>query len=180
MFSTILSNIKELETNGLVISGHVVKATGFFFFFCIAGDNLGSHNIGFTENFSASTYFCRYCLVTRSELPDVQKGVPPQTVQNYSEALEELQNGALTESRGLEFDSVFMSLSYFHVCEEHKISKMFARLLQSYLNTSSFFAHILQVKESTPFNAELYSDAVHSAIEGSLPGECNLLYTEIQ
>lgn len=29
VFSTMLSDIKELETNGLVISGHVFKATVF-------------------------------------------------------------------------------------------------------------------------------------------------------
>ncbi|XP_036436901.1 uncharacterized protein LOC118815075 [Colossoma macropomum] len=114
VFSTMLSDIKELETNGLVISGHVVKATVF----CIAGDNLGSHNIGgFTEDFSASTYFCRYCLVTRSELHDFQKCAPPRTVQKYKEAVEEVQAGALTESRGLKFDSLFNSLTYFHVCQ---------------------------------------------------------------
>lgn len=106
----MLSDIKKLETNGLVISGHVVKATVF----CIAGDNLGSHNIGgFTENFSTSTYFCRYCLVTRSELHDFQKGAPHRTVQNYNEAVEALQSGELAQSRGLKFDSVLNSLTYF-------------------------------------------------------------------
>ncbi|KAF7641351.1 hypothetical protein LDENG_00283860, partial [Lucifuga dentata] len=114
VFSKMLLDINELEMNGLVISGHVVKATVF----CIAGDNLGSHNIGgFTENFSTSTYCCRYCLVTRSELHDLQKAAPPRTVQNYSEAVEELQSGALTESKGLKFDSAFNSLTYFHVCQ---------------------------------------------------------------
>lgn len=91
VFSKMLSDIKELETNGLVISGQVVKAT----IFCISGDNLGSHNIGgFTETFSSSTYFCRYCLVTRSELHDFQKGAPPRTVQNYNEAVQEIRSGA--------------------------------------------------------------------------------------
>ncbi|KAG9276085.1 hypothetical protein AMEX_G8349 [Astyanax mexicanus] len=112
VFSPLLSDIKELETNGLVIFGNVVKATVF----CIAGDNLGSHNIGgFIENFSTSTYFCRYCLATRSELHDCQKDAPPRTVQNYNEAVEELQSGSMTESRGLKFDSLFNSLTYFHV-----------------------------------------------------------------
>lgn len=87
VFSTMLSDIKELEANGLVISGHVVKAT----IFCIAGDNLGSHQIGgFTENFNASTYFCRYCLATRSELRVFQKVAPPRTVQIYNEAVQEI------------------------------------------------------------------------------------------
>ncbi|XP_056335164.1 uncharacterized protein LOC130246305 [Danio aesculapii] len=53
-------------------------------------DNLGSHQIGgFTENFSVSTYFCRYCLATRNELHDLQKCAPPRTVQNYNEAVQE-------------------------------------------------------------------------------------------
>lgn len=74
------------------------------------------------------------------------------------------------------------------MCEEHKTSKMCARhlqnnhqLLQTYLNSSSVFAPTLQVKNSTPYHAELYSDAVRSAVEASLPGECDLVVsTEIQ
>lgn len=47
VFSPLISDLRELETNGLNIHGNNVKAT----IFCIAGDNLGLHNIGgFTEN----------------------------------------------------------------------------------------------------------------------------------
>ena len=38
-------------------------------------------------------------------------------MQNYNEAVEELQSGSMTESRGLKFDSLFNSLTYFHVCQ---------------------------------------------------------------
>lgn len=55
------------------------------------------------------------------------------------------------------------------------------QLLQTYLNSSSVFAPTLQVKQSTPFHAELYSDAVRSAVEASLPDQCALeASTEIQ
>lgn len=47
MFSQLITNLGELETNGLNISGNIVKATVF----CVAGDDLESHNIGgITEN----------------------------------------------------------------------------------------------------------------------------------
>ena len=65
VFSELLADLKELEENGIVVSnGTVVQGI----LYCIAGDNLGSHCIGgFTENFSRTQYFCRYCLITQSE-----------------------------------------------------------------------------------------------------------------
>lgn len=43
MFSELLTDLKELEENGIIIGdGLVVKLAGF----CIAGDNLGSHTTG--------------------------------------------------------------------------------------------------------------------------------------
>lgn len=114
VFSPLISDFKELETNGLNIHGNNVKATVF----CIAGDNLGSHNIGgFTENFSTSNYFCRYCHVTRSELENMEYQAPIRTVQNYNVAVAELQNDNVSEVKGVKFDSVFNSLAFFHVCQ---------------------------------------------------------------
>lgn len=60
VFSELLADLKELEENGIEVSDETaVKGT----LYSIAGDNLGSHCIGgFTETFSRSKYFCRYCL----------------------------------------------------------------------------------------------------------------------
>lgn len=65
VFSELLADLKLLGENGITMEDEsVVKGA----LYCIAGDNLGSHCIGgFTENFSSSTYFCRYCLITRTE-----------------------------------------------------------------------------------------------------------------
>lgn len=75
--------MKELEENGIVASDTaVVKGT----LYCIASDNLGSHCIGgFTENFSSSQYFCRYCLITRSEFQgdDANLCGPERTIEKY-------------------------------------------------------------------------------------------------
>lgn len=42
------------------------------------------------------------------------------------------------------------------------------QLLQSYMNSSSFFPPVLQVKDSSPYHVELYSNKVHSAVEVGL------------
>lgn len=82
LFSRMLSDIRDIEENGIVTSsGHTVRATVL----CIVGDNLGSHCIGsFAENFSTSSHFCRYCLVPREEIDNVNIGFPLRTVENSS------------------------------------------------------------------------------------------------
>ncbi|KAB5579319.1 hypothetical protein PHYPO_G00193710 [Pangasianodon hypophthalmus] len=114
VFSPVISDLKELERNGLNAHGNIVKATVF----CISGDNLGSHNIGgFTENFSTCHYFCRYCHITRSELDNLEHQAPIRTVQDHNDTVQEVQNGDAREVRGLKFNSVFNSLAFFHVCQ---------------------------------------------------------------
>ncbi|KAK0152047.1 hypothetical protein N1851_006573 [Merluccius polli] len=69
VFSEMLEDLKNLEKNGITVGGETVKGA----LYCIAGDNLGSHSIGgFTENFSRSVYFCRYCEITRPSLRMIQ------------------------------------------------------------------------------------------------------------
>lgn len=114
MFSTMLADLRDLEMEGFEIYGHVVKASVF----CIAGDNLGSHNIGgFTENFSTGNFVCRYCLVTRNDLQDLEDPAPARSVENYNKAVNELKDSDNRDVTGVKFDSVFNSLSYFHVCQ---------------------------------------------------------------
>lgn len=113
LFSRMLSDIKELEHNGLVTSsGHIVRAMVF----CIIGDNLGSHCIGgYTENFSTSSHCCRFCLVPRKEIGNVTVRFPVRTVKNYKVQL--LQDSEETVVNGVKFDSFFNRLQYFHVCQ---------------------------------------------------------------
>uniref|UniRef100_A0A096MAD3 Uncharacterized protein n=1 Tax=Poecilia formosa TaxID=48698 RepID=A0A096MAD3_POEFO len=82
----------------------------------LAGDNLGSHCIGgFSENFSRTQHFCRYCLITRSEFQGEDPNVcgPLRTIERYNSALDELQEEPDIE--GVKFRSIFNSLKYFYV-----------------------------------------------------------------
>lgn len=115
MFGSLLKDLKDLELNGVSLpDGQVCKGT----LCAIAGDNLGSHNIGgFTENFSKSSHFCRYCEIDRQTfLADpLAKGPDPtpQTFQKHVEAL----SCNVEASNGVKFDSIFNERTYFHVCQ---------------------------------------------------------------
>ena len=86
----------------------------------ITGDNLGSHCIGgFTENFSTTPHFCRYCNITKNVFHSENAfslGVARSTT-SYNEAVKYLEeNPEVNIHIGIKFNSVFNSLQYFHVC----------------------------------------------------------------
>lgn len=58
VFGSLMKELKYFELNVVTFpDGQFCKGT----LYAIAGDNLGSRNSGcFTDNFSKSTYFCRY------------------------------------------------------------------------------------------------------------------------
>ncbi|XP_046709098.1 uncharacterized protein LOC124388478 isoform X1 [Silurus meridionalis] len=116
VFSELVTDLKDVEENGIALSDQSsIKGT----LYCISGDNLGSHCIGgFTENFSQSSYFCRYCLITKEEFQGVDPNFcgPLRTVENYSAVVNQLQTENETV-KGIKFDSVFNSLKNFKVCQ---------------------------------------------------------------
>lgn len=115
VFGSLVKDLKELELNGVTLpDGQLYKGT----LCAIAGDNMGSHNIGgFTENFSKSSHFCRYCEIYREafQADPLAKG-PDRIPQSYHETTEAASHNV--EARGcygVKFDSIFNQLAYFHV-----------------------------------------------------------------
>lgn len=107
VFSELLSDLKELGDNEIAGPDETkVKET----LFCIAGDNLGSHYIGgFSENFSPSKYFCRYCLITKSEFQGTDPNVCGLrlTRENYNSAVNRLLIDNTTSVEGVNFGFVW-------------------------------------------------------------------------
>lgn len=93
--------------NGTVFLGTIIA---------VFGDNLGSHQIGgFTENFSSSQYFCRYCYIKRNDLN--LANISPQTrrtLESYETDISALNNN--TDSRGMKQTSCFNQLQHYQVC----------------------------------------------------------------
>lgn len=109
MFGPLIKDLKDLETSGITMpDGKTYKGTVC----AIAGDNLGSHCIGgFTENFSKSLQFCRYCEIDRTTfLEDPLAKGQERTKRSY-------QEHAQTQNVGFKFDSFFNELTHFHVCQ---------------------------------------------------------------
>ena len=115
VFSRLLTDLKKLEKDGVTVAnGQTLHATVL----CIVGDNLGSHCIGgFTENFSFSDHFCRYCNIPRTAFFRKPYSLgEPRTKESYN------SDATIAESEdrlvhGVKFASVFNELNHFHVCQ---------------------------------------------------------------
>lgn len=112
----LVKDLKDLEVKGITLSGGQVRKGTLC---AIAGDNLGSHNIGgFVENFSRSLHFCRYCEIDRQTFQSspVSRG-PNRTVQSYKDHLQSNVHVQNLPTAGIKFDSLFNELTYYHVCQ---------------------------------------------------------------
>ena len=70
------------------------------------------------ENFSRSTFFCRFCNIDRQTfvLSPSSTG-SKRTKQSYQQNVQERGAGHTDTVCGIKFDSIFNQLRYFHVCQ---------------------------------------------------------------
>lgn len=86
---------------------------------CVIGDNLGSHYLGgFSENFSSTQYFCRYCHIRKEDFQtNPLSTATERTPASYSKSLLELENNPDVQMHnGIKSNSVLNTLAHFHVC----------------------------------------------------------------
>lgn len=114
VFSRLIADLKDLEDSGFQLEDRSQLMASLI---AICGDNLGSHGVGgFTENFSLSKHFCRYCLIDRETFVSSPLVLGPQrTPANYNDNVQQLtpEHNIID---GIKFDSCFNSLKSFHVC----------------------------------------------------------------
>ncbi|XP_034239526.1 uncharacterized protein LOC117644297 [Thrips palmi] len=120
VYAQITEDIIKLQESGTDIPnvGNVKAGLAF-----VAGDNLGSHGLaGLVENFSRSTYFCRYCLVQRKlyyRRGGETRVFATRTVEQYNNAARKAKvdpSGKIKSFEGVKFDSPFNAIPGFHVC----------------------------------------------------------------
>ncbi|XP_071943870.1 uncharacterized protein [Antedon mediterranea] len=115
VFARLIADLKVLEKNGVTLAnGNVVKGA----IAAIVGDNLGSHFIGgFCESFNTE-YYCRYCNKTKTQIREGfanKEQWQYRTPDSYTRALNMLEQENVQSYEGIKRDSVFNTLSYFHV-----------------------------------------------------------------
>ncbi|XP_064470088.1 uncharacterized protein LOC135384833 [Ornithodoros turicata] len=96
VFSPLLQDIANLETEGITVNGDTLKGTVFI----MTGDNLSSHRIaGFKCSFSGGR-ICRFCLALRHEInyKHQETDFVLRTPEGHRHHLEMLKNGIPTVS----------------------------------------------------------------------------------
>ena len=182
VFSKLISDLQYLEKEGLFLgtNEHAVKGTVC----CIAGDNLGSHCIGgFTENFSTSEHFCRYCLISREQFHSLPYIIGPQrTVENYEQAVTHIKNHEVYIYEGVKFSSIFNKLEHYHVSQpglppclghdlfEGVVSYDLAIYIQYFVKVKKWFTYIQLNRILTQFKF-LGSDANNKPNVVNVKGE---------
>ncbi|XP_034248962.1 uncharacterized protein LOC117649887 [Thrips palmi] len=117
VYGRIVKDLKVLERDGMYVEGVGNVKVGLTY---IAGDNLGSHQLGgFVCNFSSAKYFCRFCHIEK-EIFHSKYGETVEfelrTVESYEECLR-LGKSKKYGHKGVKFDSEFNELEYFHACK---------------------------------------------------------------
>lgn len=162
IFGRLVYDLKILETIGVPIEGLETNVIGIVV--CITGDNLGSHYLGgFSENFSKTKCFCRYCQINKDDFENnvLLKG-EIRNIQNYNENVIEFQNSNdFTLSKGVRCSSIFNELSFFNVvlpglppCSAHDIFEGVGAydvplILNYFIKKKTFTAAYLNLKTAT-------------------------------
>lgn len=149
VFTTLVTDLRDLEVNGIATLDGQVKGT----LCAIAGDNLGSHNIGgFLENFSRSTHFCRFCDIDRATFISTPLArSSPRTVESYKNNVQQIIANNLHSSVGIKSDSKFNELAFFHVCNPGLPPCLGHDLFEGIVSydLALYISHLIKQKEFT-------------------------------
>lgn len=119
---SLVREIKDLESNGIIIKTSEGEKTVHFILGLILGDNLGINTVlGFTSSFSAN-YFCRFCktVKTSTQKECVLNPALLRNENNYNTDL--LQNDvAMT---GIKESSILNLIDSFHVTQNFSVDAM--------------------------------------------------------
>lgn len=115
IFSRVIDELKELETNGIEISVRNSNVKIYFKLALFLGDNLGIHEaLGFITSFKSAA-FCRFCKIKSSEIQHTFFEDPNlmRNKTNYSADLQKHE----CKSTGIVELCVFHQLQDFHVTQ---------------------------------------------------------------
>lgn len=113
MFSRLINELIDLQTNGISVSVNSVYTTLYFAVGLVLGDNLGLNSIlGFVESFSGNHY-CRICRCQKQELQQMLRE-SVQSLRNENNYEIDINQRNVTET-GLNERCIFHEVPNFHV-----------------------------------------------------------------
>ncbi|XP_052128324.1 uncharacterized protein LOC127750511 [Frankliniella occidentalis] len=118
-FGPLISQLKALEENGIIVETPDGPKKVFFVSSLLLGDNMGLNSVGgFAESFSAG-YYCRFCKThkTVANTQSVENAESLRTKENYEEDLA-VNNVELT---GVKKNCALNSLPSFHITENYSV-----------------------------------------------------------
>ena len=112
-----ITDLKKLETEGVVFETRRGPITLKGTILCCIGDNLAAHSIGgFKESFSSGKC-CRFCLVDKKDISSVLVGAS-RTRENYNSQCALVEEfPPLANVYGIKGTSCLNELSYYHVID---------------------------------------------------------------
>ena len=112
IFKVLIRELKRIQQQGVVIKGIKYGVEVL----CIAGDNLGSHQLGgFVESFNINN-FCRFCDISRDQFTECPHFLGnPRTKETYDNDIVNYELQGL--NKGVKSNSVFNQLKNFHVTD---------------------------------------------------------------
>ena len=121
-FYNLIEEINDLETVGIEIQLHNQSLKVYFLLGLVIGDNLGVNCVlGFSKSFSA-LYFCRFCqndkTITSKLCTEVIDSL--RNKRNYDEDVAKHD----FKQTGISEDSIFSTISSFHVVENYAVDMM--------------------------------------------------------
>jgi len=115
MFSSLINELKDLQTNGITIQVDSVEITIFFALGLVLGDNLGLNSIlGFVESFNAN-YCCRICRCSKHDLHKMVREVDT-LIRNENNYETDIILNCVSNS-GLNERCIFNKVPNFHVVQ---------------------------------------------------------------
>ena len=123
IFSRLLLELKELESEGLTFFVNGEKTKIIFVLNCITGDNLGLNTLlGFNSSFN-SNYYCRFCKNSKAKNQKMIADIEPNSLRNKVNYDKDVSCNNNLKS-GIKSDCVFNELNFFHVVDNYCVDIM--------------------------------------------------------
>ncbi|XP_021696610.1 uncharacterized protein LOC5564893 [Aedes aegypti] len=148
----LVEDLKTLENSGIIVNGGGYEERIYGSIFITMNDNLGAHQLaGLTENFSRSSYFCRFCYVQHQSFKEnCFMLAEPRTSQSSSQDIQIINcNPSEIPYRGVKAPCILNELTYFNMFHYGSAPCIAHDLFEGWVNSDLFLIFKKLVKSKS-------------------------------